>query len=114
MEKKYIIPASTLFAGIIVWVIFLILYTKDEMTFLSEVLLGLITGGLLVFSAFRCRRVGGPKGGNIFRASLLFLMAILTFWLVGITAAILLLAASIVILFVVLKKSEELSKIAEV
>jgi hypothetical protein len=113
MEKKYIIPASTLIAGILIWVIFLIVYTKNEITLISELSLGIITGGLLIFSAFRCRRVGGPKAGNIFRASLLFIMAVLTYWLIGMTAAILLLAASIVILLLVLKKYGEPPKIAE-
>ncbi len=113
MEKKYIVPASTLIAGILIWVIFLIVYSKDEVTLLSEVLLGVISGGLLLFSAFRCRKVGGPKGGNIFRASLLLIMAILTYRLIGINAAVLLLAASIAVLFLVLKKSE-LSKTAEI
>jgi len=113
MEKKYIIPASTLIAGILIWVIFLIVYTKDEMTFISELFLGLITGGLLIFSAFRCRRVGGPKGGNIFRASLLFVIAVLSYWLIGITAAILLLVSSIVVFFVAIKKIENISKIAK-
>jgi hypothetical protein len=112
MEKKYIIPASTLLTGILIWVIFLIVYNKDEMTLILEVTLGFITGGLLIFSAFRCRKVGGPKSGNIFRASLLFIMAILTYLLVGINAAILLLAASIVILSLALKKSE-LTKVAK-
>ena len=113
MEKKYIIPASTLIAGILIWVIFLLVKSKAEITFISEVSMGIITGGLLVFSAFRCRRVGGPKGGNIFRASLLFIMAGITFWLIGITAAILLLAGSLVILLLVLRKTEELTKVAE-
>lgn len=113
MEKKYIIPASTLIAGILIWGIFLMVYSKDEVTLLSEVLLGLISGGLLLFSAYRCRKVGGPKGGNIFRASLLLIMAVLTYWLIGTNAAVLILAASIAVLFLVLKKSE-LSKTAEV
>ena len=112
MEKKYIIPASTLIAGILIWVFFLIFKSKEEITFVSELSLGIITGGLLIFSAFRCRRVGGPKGGNIFRASLLFIMAVITYWLIGMTASILLLAGSIVILLLVLRKTEELSKVA--
>ena len=99
MEKKYIIPASTLLASILIWVIFLIVYTKDEMTPMHELSLGLITGGLLTFSAYRCRHAGGPRAGNIFRASLLFVIAVLTYWLIGITAAILLLAATVWTIF---------------
>lgn len=113
MEKKYIVPASTFIVGVLIWVIFLIIYSKDEITPAHEVLLGIITGGLLIFSAYSCRRVGGPKGGNIFRASLLFVVAVLSFWLIGITSAILLLAASVLILSLVLKKSES-SQIAGV
>jgi len=114
MEKKYILPASTLVAGILIWVVFLIVY-KDKITSISEVSVGLITCGLLIFSALRCRKVGGPKAGNIFRASLLFIMAVLTYWLIeGMTSAIMLLAASVVVLFLALNKSEKLSKTAEV
>ncbi|HSD63400.1 MAG TPA: hypothetical protein VLB50_06360 [Ignavibacteriaceae bacterium] len=113
MERKYIVPAITLIAGVLIWVFFLLFYSRDEITPASEVSLGIITGGLLVFSAYRCRRVGGPKGGNIFRASLLFIVAVLSFWMIGITSAILMLGAAAVILFLALKKSEP-SRMAEV
>jgi hypothetical protein len=113
MEKKYIIPASTLFAGIIVWVIFLVTYTKGEMTFIAEAAAGIIIGGLFIFSAIRCRLVDGPKGGNIFRFSLLFVIAILSYWLLGTATAILLLFASIIILSIALKSGKP-SKIAEI
>lgn len=112
MEKKYIIPASTLFAGIIVWVIFLLFFTKGEMTLIAEVASGIIIGGLFIFSAIRCRLVDGPKGGNIFRFSLLFIMAILSYWLLGTAAAILLMIASIIILSIALKSGKP-SKVAE-
>ncbi len=113
MEKKYIVPASTFFAGVIVWVIFLLVYSSEEITPMHEVILGIITGGLLLVSAYICRRVKGPKVGNIIRASLLFVLAVFSFWLIGITSAILLLAASVWILSLVPKKSKE-SQIAGV
>jgi hypothetical protein len=94
MERKYIVPASTMISGLILWIIFLIVSPAGEAAFLTELLLGLISGGLILFSAFRCRAVGGPKEGNIFRASLLFIMTVLSFWLIGNISAIILLMAS--------------------
>ena len=106
MEKKFILPASTLITGIIVWVIFLIVYTSDNIMQMTEVIIGIITGGIILFSAFTCRRAGGPRSANIFRASVLFVMAVLSFWLIGIIAAILILVASIGIVFIILRKQE--------
>ena len=106
MEKKYILPASTLFAGIILWIIFLVVYSGDSILQMTEVLIGIVTGGIILFSAFTCRRAGGPKAANIFRTSLLFVMAVLSFWLIGMIAAILILAASLIILPMIIKKSE--------
>lgn len=114
MERKYIIPASTMLAGILIWVIFLIFYPQDKITSVSELSIALICGGLLIFSAVRCRKVGGPKAGNIFRSALLVIMAVLTYWLVGVTAAILLLAASLVVLMLALRKTNKPSEFAGV
>jgi len=104
MEKKYIIPASTMISGLILWIIFLIVYSKDDAALQTEILIGLISGGLILFSAFRCRAVGGPREGNIFRASLLFIMTVLSFWLIGSTSAIIFLAGSAATLLLVFKK----------
>ena len=111
MEKKYILPASTLFTGIIVWVIFLIVYSGDNIMQITEVLIGLVTGVIIFFSAFTCRRAGGPKSANIFRASLLFVMAVLSFWLIGMIAAILILAASAVIFLLFVKNPEAVKEV---
>jgi uncharacterized membrane protein len=110
MEKKYILPASTLFAGIIIWIIFLIVYPNENNAQMREVLIGIVTGGIIFFSAFTCRRAGGPKGGNIFRASLMFVMAVISYWLIGITAAIILLAASAAIILLLAGKSEAIKE----
>ncbi len=104
MEKKFIVPASTMILGLLLWILFLILYSKGEIKIQTQVLIGLISGGLILFSAFRCRAAGGPREGNIFRASLLFVMTVLSFWLIGSTSAILLLAASAAVLLLLFRK----------
>ncbi len=101
MERKYIIPASTMISGLFLWIIFLVFYNSDEVMPRTEILIGLISGGLILFSAFRCRAVGGPPEGNIFRASLLFVMTVLSFWLIGSTSALILLAGSAATLLLV-------------
>lgn len=114
MEKKYIVPASTMLAGILVWVIFLIVYPQEQITSIAEASIAIICGGLIIFSAVRCRRVGGPKAGNFFRTGLLIVMAVITYWLIGMKAAIILLAASLVVLMLALKKTDKPSELAGV
>lgn len=99
MEKRFIIPAVSFIAAVIVWVAlaFLpgIMGWESAQTSWLQTLLCLITGILMFISAARCRQVAGPRGGIIFRAILLLLMAVYTFWKIGIAAAFLLLVAAI-------------------
>lgn len=74
MEKRYIIPASTLFLGIITWVILVLTINKNELTLYLEILSGIFSGGLIVVSALTCRRADGPRAGNVFRTVLLIIM----------------------------------------
>lgn len=111
MEKKFIVPAVTMLTGILVLIAFFILYGTgvwmNELTPWSEVILYLVAGGLVVFSGWRCRHVGGPRAGNVFRTVLLFLMAAYTYWKIGIAAAGVLMAAAIATGVLALMKSNQ-------
>ena len=95
MEKKFIVPASTMLGGILVWVIFLISNGSENSNIWSQLLIGLATGGLILFSGIRCHKVGGPRGGNVFRAVLLLVLAVLSYFLFGFGLAGVLFLASI-------------------
>ncbi|HSG27370.1 MAG TPA: hypothetical protein VLA34_02730 [Candidatus Krumholzibacterium sp.] len=100
MEKKFIVPAVTFLIALAGWIAFIIMYVKGAwivgMSPWSEIVLCLVFSGLMVFSGTRCRQVGGPRYGVIIRASVLAVMAIFTFWKVGIIAGIALLAGAII------------------
>jgi hypothetical protein len=93
MEKRFIIPASTFLGGIIVWLILFFEFISENLAVWQELLIGIITGGLIVISAYRCKRAKGPKAGNLFRAGILLILAIFTFWKIGTIAAIVLAAS---------------------
>jgi len=96
MEKKFIIPASTMFLGIIAWVILLLVINKGDSVLWHELLSGILVGGLISVSAFTCRRADGPRAGNIFRTVLLLVMAIVTYLLIGAIFGSLLLVSAII------------------
>lgn len=100
MEKKFVVPAVSFLAAVFIWVTFFVLYLVGSwMQGLApwlEVALCLVVGGLTLFSAVRCHQVGGPRVGSIVRAVVLLLMAVFTFWKVGIIAACVLLLAAVV------------------
>lgn len=102
MEKKFILPATTFLAGIIIWLYFFFFIGSDKPVAWIELTFGIVIGGLIVISAFTCRRAEGPKSGNIFRSGILLVMGVLTFWKLGISAAIILLAASVITLLIAL------------
>ena len=102
MEKKFILPAATFLAGIIIWLYFFFFTESDKSVVWIELIFGIIIGGLIVISAFACRRAEGPKSGNIFRSGILLIMSLLTFWKIGISAAIILLTASVITLLIAL------------
>ena len=108
MEKKFILHASTMLIGIIGWIIFLFIFNSDETTLLQELTVGILIGGLIVFSAATCRGAGGPRNANIFRTVLLAIMAIISYWLIGVVVgSILMLSALITGLIVLSTKKTE-------
>lgn len=100
MEKKFVVPAISFVAGVLIWVAFFILNEVGSLVQRLapwlEVALCLVVGGVILFSALRCHQVGGPRVGSVVRAAVLLLMAMLTFWKVGNMAAGILLVAAIV------------------
>lgn len=95
MEKKFIVPASAMLAGLIIWIGFLLINGTSGSTFLLELIIAIVSGGLIFFSGYRCYKIGGPRAGNIFRSALLLVLAVLSYFLIGITSSVVLLAASI-------------------
>jgi hypothetical protein len=106
MERKFIVPATTFLGGIIVWLYFFFFVVLDQSIVWIELTFGIVIGGLIVISAFACRRAEGPKSGNIFRRSILLIMALLIFWKIGISAAIILLAAAVFTLLIALNTKQ--------
>jgi hypothetical protein len=100
MEKKFIVPAATFLAGVFIWVAFLVFHElgggMNEKSLLLDAGLCMVAGGLIAFSAARCRRVGGPRIGTIVRTGVLIGMAVITYWRVdAVTACVLAVAASL-------------------
>ena len=100
MERRFVVPAVSFIVGVLVWVALLVLHVTGSRVQDPAPWLGvascLVVGGLIFFSAVRCHQAGGPRVGGIVRAAALFLMALFTFWKIGIVAACVLLAAAIV------------------
>ena len=106
MEKRFIVPASTFLGGIAVWLVLFFLFKSETLDLWQELIFGVITGGLIVFSAFSCKRAGGPKAGNLFRAGFLLVMGIFTYFYIGIVSAIIILASIITVLLVALNTKQ--------
>ena len=106
MERKFIVPATTFLAGIIVWLYFFFFVVLDQSVVWIELIFGIVIVGLIVISALACRRAGGPKSGNIFRSGILLVMGVLTFWKIGISAAIILVAAAVFTLLIALNTKQ--------
>jgi hypothetical protein len=106
MEKRFIVPASTFLGGIAVWLVLFFIFKSQALDLWQELIFGVITGGLIVFSAFSCKRAGGPKAGNLFRAGILLVMGIFTYLYIGVVSAIIILASIITILIVVLSTKQ--------
>jgi hypothetical protein len=99
LEKKYTVPAVTMLLGIAVWVALLVASGSGdwvaEYAPWSELAVGLTAGGTVVFSGVSCRRVGGPRIGQIVRTGLLLVMAGVTYFVIGSVAATVLAACSL-------------------
>jgi hypothetical protein len=106
MERKFIVPATTFLAGIIIWLYFFFFVISNQPVVWIELTFGIVIGGLIVISAFTCKRAGGPKFGNIFRSGILLIMGVLTFWKFGISAAVILLAAAVFTLLIALNTKQ--------
>lgn len=106
MERKFIVPATTFLAGIIIWLYFFFFLVSDQPVVWMELAFGIVVGGLIIISAFACRRAGGPKFGNIFRSGILLVMGLLTFWKIGFSSAVILLAAAVFTLLIALKMKQ--------
>ena len=100
MEKRFVIPAVSFIAGVLIWVAFYVINLVgswvQRLAPWMEVVSCLVVGSLILFSAVRCNKVGGPRVGSIVRAVVLLLMALLTIWKVGNIASGVLLVAAIV------------------
>jgi hypothetical protein len=100
MEKRFVVPAVSFIAGVLIWVAFYVVNLVgswvQRLAPWLEVVSCLVVGSLILFSAVRCYKVGGPRIGSIVRAIVLLLMALLTIWKVGNIAASVLLGAAIV------------------
>jgi hypothetical protein len=90
-------------AGLIIWVGFLLINGTGSYTLLQELIIGIVSGGLIFFSGYRCYKIGGPRAGNIFRSALLLVLAVLSYFLIGITSAVVLLTASMSTSFLIFK-----------
>jgi len=106
MERKFIVPATTFLAGIIIWLYFFFFVVLDQSIVWIELTFGIVIGGLIVISALACRRASGPKSGNLFRSGILLVMGLLTFWKIGISAAIILLASAVYTLLIALNTKQ--------
>jgi len=100
MEKRFVVPAVSMVSGVLIWVVFFVVNLVGSLVQRLapwlEVASCLVVGGIILFSAVRCYKVGGPRVGSIVRAVILLLMALLTIWKVGNIAASVLLGAAIV------------------
>jgi hypothetical protein len=101
MKNKFFLPASTMLASLLVWIVFLILHEKgvrlNGQPLWLDAGLCLIAAVLMVLSAFSCRHVRGPRIGNFIRTALLAIMAAITGWRAGIAETTVLVLAAIVV-----------------
>lgn len=99
MEKRFVVPTVSFIAGVLIWVAFFVVNFVgrwvQRLAPWLEVASCLVVGGLILFSAVRCYKAGGPRVGSIVRAVVLLLMALLTIWKVGNMAACVLLVAAV-------------------
>ena len=104
MKSKYFVPASTMIAGLLVWIVFLILCEKGDVMSTWPRWLGavfcLVSGALIVYSGIRCKQIDGPGAGGIVRTAVLLVMAAVTWWRIDLAFAIILAAAAVVMGFI--------------
>ena len=101
MEKKFVVPATSFLAALAIWIAFFVLYQSGNLSqglWLTSALC-LLAGGIVLFSGIRCKKAGGPRIGTIVRASVLLVLALLTYWKVGVIEAGILLVSAILLVF---------------
>ncbi len=80
MEQKYIIPATTMITALVLFFsLFIInLYISNTKIILINRIVAIIVAILTVYSGYVCRKVGGPKAGNMARFIFLLVFAVLS------------------------------------
>jgi hypothetical protein len=108
LKNKFFLPASSMLASMLVYALFLILHKTSRahggQPLWLDVGLCLFAALLMVFSAFSCRHVRGPRVGNFIRTVLLAIMAAITGWRAGIVETVVLAIAAIVVGILALMK----------
>jgi hypothetical protein len=95
LKNKFFLPASSMLASLLVWIVFLIFHKGQSQWF--GTCFCLAAAGLMVFSAYICRHVRGPRIGNFIRTGLLVTMTAITGWRGGIADTVVLALAAIVV-----------------
>jgi hypothetical protein len=117
VEKKYLVPGWTMVAGLVVWVAFVVANEVGGGAIGRSPWLAvgpvLVVGGLVVFSAVRCRQIGGPRMGGFVRAGMLAVMTAVTFWRIGAVSAGVLAVATALVGMVVLTATEQQGSVQE-
>jgi len=112
MEKKFVVPGFSFLAGLAVWITFFVIYLSGNLLqglWLTSGLC-LIAGGIVLFSGLRCKKAGGPRMGSIIRACVLLVLALLTYWKVGVVEAGILLVAAILLVTLTLAAPDKPKK----
>jgi len=110
LKHKLFVPASTFLAGLIIWILFLLLPVPNtgnaEGFNWIGILFCLVIAGLFYYSAIRCRRATGGRTGNTVRAGTLSVMAIFTFFKIGFYTAVILAIAAMLVGFMAYKNTD--------
>jgi len=98
LKPKLIVPAVSFLSGLILWIGFLLWGNPEtpELQWLGSIFC-LLIAGVFYFSAVQCRIATGGRKGNIVRAILLLLMAIVTYFQSALYGSIILGIAALVI-----------------
>jgi hypothetical protein len=114
-NNKFFVPAATMLTGLFAWIVFLVLHEAVGGIFEQSAWLGiglcLVVGGLILYSAISCRNADGPRIGSFVRIGFLVVMAAVTYWRIGISAAVMLVAAAIAILILALSPTGQTESI---
>jgi hypothetical protein len=94
-KNKFFLPASSMLASLLVWIVFLIFHKSQSQWFGAG--LCLTAALLMIFSAYICRHVRGPRIGNFIRTGLLVIMTAITGWRGGIAGTVVLALAAVVV-----------------